>query len=160
MEIILTIIALVVMFIGLIGTFLPAIPGPGLIFFAALIYGIITGFESLSIISVVIILILGVLTIILDNVTSLITTKKVGGSKYGIIGAIIGGIIGFLALNFIGLIIGQFIGTIVGELFVKKSLNDSFKIGFAGFIGYLLGVVLNSTIAVIMIVIFIFDVII
>ncbi|WP_130807545.1 DUF456 domain-containing protein [Senegalia massiliensis] len=160
MDIILIIISMILMFIGLIGTFLPAIPGTGLIFFVALIYGIITSFENLSVISVVILLILAIITIILDNITSLITTKKVGGSRYGIIGAIIGGIIGFLSLNFIGLIIGQFVGTMIGELFVRKSINDSFRIGFAGFIGYLLGVVLNSTIAVVMIVIFIFDVII
>lgn len=160
MNLILIIISLILMFIGLIGTFLPAIPGPGLIFFTSLIYGIITKFEKLSITSLVILLILSILTIVLDNVTSLITTKKVGGSRYGIMGAIAGGIIGFLSLNFIGLIIGQFVGTIIGELIIRRNFNDSFKIGAAGFIGYLIGVVLNSTIAVIMIVIFIFNVII
>ncbi|MBS4537803.1 DUF456 domain-containing protein [Clostridium sp. D2Q-11] len=160
MNIILVIISLIIMFIGFIGTFLPAIPGPGLIFFTGLFYGIITGFEHIAVITIVILGILAILTIILDNVTSLITTKKVGASKYGIIGAIVGGIIGFLSLSFIGLIIGQFIGAIVGELLIKKQFKDSFKVGIATFIGYLIGVVLNSTIALIMIVIFVFDVII
>jgi len=43
---------------------------------------------------------------------------------------------------------------------IKKQFKDSLKVGIATFMGYLIGVVLNSTIALIMIVIFVFDVII
>lgn len=160
MEIGLVVISLGIMFVGFIGTFLPAIPGAGLIFITGLVYAIITGFENISVITIVILGILAIATIILDNVTSLITTKKVGASKYGIMGALLGGVIGFLSFSFIGLILGQFIGAIVGELLIKKQFKDSLKVGIATFIGYLIGVVLNSTIAMIMIVIFIFAVII
>lgn len=154
MEIVLTIIALLLMSIGFIGTFLPAIPGTGLIFVTALLYGIITKFSEIT---VNVILILGILTVVsmfMQYTASLITTKKVGASKYGIIGAILGAIIGFVIFNIIGLLLGQFIGAILGELLKKTEFNKSFKIGIATFIGYILGVVVESTIAIVMIVIF------
>ncbi len=154
MEIIFTIIALIVMCIGFLGVFLPGIPGTGLIFITALIYGIITKFSDITIAIIVIMGILTVVSVILDYASSIFTTKKAGASKYGLVGAVIGGIIGFIIFNIIGLLIGQFIGAVVGELIKKTDARKSIKIGFASFLGYIIGIVANSTIAVIMIVIF------
>lgn len=159
MEIVLAIIALLIMFIGFVGTFLPAIPGTGLIFVTALLYAFITKFSEIT---VNVILILGILTAIsmfLQYTASLITTKKVGASRYGLIGALIGGIVGFMTLNIIGLLLGQFLGAILGELLTKTELKQSFRIGLATFIGYILGVVAESTIAIIMILIFILKIV-
>lgn len=158
MEIILSIIALLIMVIGFIGTFLPAIPGTGLIFVTALLYGIITKFSEIT---GNVIIILGILTAIslsMQFAASLITTKKVGASKYGLIGAVLGGLIGFLTLNIIGLLLGQFVGAIVGELLKKTDAKKSLKIGLATFLGYILGVVMESTVALIMIVVFTFNI--
>jgi len=103
---------------------------------------------------------LTIVSMALNFGASLITTKKLGASKVGMLGALIGGIIGLVTLNIIGLIIGQFLGAIVGELLVRKRLGHSFKIGISTLVGYLLGVVANSTIALIMIFIFVLKVII
>lgn len=159
MDYILILISLVIMLIGFLGVFIPAVPGAGLIFLTALIYSFVTGFEYFSILTIVILGLLTLLTIILDNVTALITTKKVGASIYGIVGAIIGGLIGFLIFNIVGVIIGQFLGAMIGELLIKKEFKDSFKVGLATFFGYLLGIGINSTIAIVMIVIFVLNVI-
>ena len=159
METILFIIALVIMFIGFVGTFLPAIPGTGLIFITALLYAIITGFSEITVNTIIILGVLAAISMAMQYTASLITTKKVGASKYGLIGALLGGIIGFIILNVIGLLLGQFIGAILGELFRKTEVKKSLKVGFATFAGYILGVVVESTIAVIMILVFIIRII-
>ncbi|MGF7056727.1 DUF456 domain-containing protein [Brassicibacter mesophilus] len=155
----LEVVTVVVMIIGFIGTFIPAIPGTGLVFVSALVYGIITKFNDITVTMTIVFGVLTVVAIILDYSASLITTKKVGASRYGVMGAIIGGIIGFIIFNIIGLIIGQSAGAIVGELLRSRDLGASIKVGFATFIGYLLGVVANSTISLIIIISFLLKVI-
>lgn len=159
MELALTIIALLIMGIGFIGTFLPAIPGTGLIFVTALVYGIITKFSDITVSVIIILGILTAISMFLQYTASIITTKKVGASKYGLIGAIVGGIVGFMSLNIIGLLLGQFAGAVLGELLRKTEFKKSFKVGLATFIGYILGVVAESTIAITMIVIFILKIV-
>lgn len=155
----LEVVTVVVMIIGFIGTFIPAIPGTGLVFVSALVYGIITKFNDITVTMTIIFGVLTVVAIILDYSASLIITKKVGASRYGVMGAIIGGIIGFIIFNIIGLIFGQSAGAIVGELLRSRDLGASIKVGFATFIGYLLGVVANSTISLIIIISFLLKVI-
>lgn len=157
--ILLEVITVIVMIVGFIGTFIPAIPGTGLVFISALVYGIITKFNDITVTMIIIFGILTAIALILDYSASLITTKKVGASRYGVIGAIIGGIIGFFIFNIVGLIIGQSVGAITGELVSKRDLNSSIKVGIATFVGYLLGVVANSTISIIIIISFLLKVI-
>ncbi len=159
MNILFIIIAVAVMIIGFIGTFVPAIPGTVLVFASALVYGIITKFNDITVTMINIFGILTLAAVILDYAASLITTKKVGASRYGIIGAVVGGIIGFIVFNIFGLIIGQSVGAVVGELLRNRDLDSSIKIGFATFVGYILGVVANSTISLIIIVSFLLKVI-
>ncbi|WP_202708332.1 DUF456 domain-containing protein [Sporosalibacterium faouarense] len=159
MEIILIIVSLVIMLIGFIGVFLPAIPGTGLIFITALVYGIITKFSEITVTIIVILGILTVVSLVLDYIASLITTKKAGASRFGLAGALIGGITGFIIFSLVGFLIGQFLGAIIGELIKRTDTKKSIKIGLATFVGYILGVVANSTIAASMIVIFILKII-
>lgn len=159
MEIVLMVVSLIIMIIGFIGVFLPAIPGTSLIFLTALIYGIITKFSEITVTVIILMGILALASIFLDYTASLLTTKKVGATKFGLVGAVVGGIIGFMVFNLIGFLIGQFLGAIIGELIGKNDAKKSLKIGVATFIGYLLGVVVNSTIAATMIVIFVLKII-
>ncbi|MTI47005.1 MAG: DUF456 domain-containing protein [Firmicutes bacterium] len=159
MEIILIIVSLVIMLIGFIGVFLPAIPGTGLIFITALVYGIITKFSEITVTIIVILGILTVVSLVFDYIASLITTKKAGASRFGLAGALIGGITGFIIFSLVGFLIGQFLGAIIGELIKRTDTKKSIKIGLATFVGYILGVVANSTIAASMIVIFILKII-
>jgi uncharacterized protein len=75
----------------------------------------------------------------IDYLASILTAKKYGASKYGIIGSIVLGIIGLIIFSVPGLIIGQLAGVILGELYFGKEMRIAFKSGIAVFIGYLLG---------------------
>lgn len=90
--------------------------------------------------------------------TSVLGTKKLGGSGRGatlsVVGSIIGGIVGAIfgipvPIPLVGMLIGSvlfaavgaWIGASIGEKWIGKSTKESVQIGGAAFIGRLLGTV-------------------
>jgi uncharacterized protein len=151
------IIVIIIMIIGALGTILPAIPGTPLIFGTALVYGIYEGFHQTSLTMMVILGLITILSILIDYFAGVVGAKKYGASKYGTWGAIIGGVIGIF-FGIIGLFIGPFLGAVIGELVAGKQINDSLKIGFGSFMGLIGGSLLKFTLAVIMIIYFLYTV--
>ncbi|QXM05626.1 DUF456 domain-containing protein [Crassaminicella indica] len=151
-------VVIILMIIGLIGSFIPGIPGNGLIFLSTLGYGMFTRFEKISVSWIIFFAVLTILAFIFDYVSSMLGAKKFGATKPGIIGGILGGFIGFLMLNILGLLIGQFLGTCIGEWSYGKELKDSMKSGVGTIVGYILGVVVNTTIGLTIIGIFLIKV--
>ncbi|NJB82125.1 DUF456 domain-containing protein [Wenyingzhuangia aestuarii] len=113
---------------GIIGSFLPVIPGPptgwlGLLLLH-LTHKVETDWTFLGITFVV-----AVLVFVLDYIIPALSTKKFGGSKYGVWGSTIGLIVG-LIFTPIGMILGLFLGAFIGELIndgkdVKKAIKAS-----------------------------------
>ncbi|MCP4583048.1 MAG: DUF456 domain-containing protein [candidate division Zixibacteria bacterium] len=160
LEIALFIITLLVMLVGMVGVILPMLPGVPVIFAAALIYAIITGFE---VITGNILIIFGVMTaasFALDWVATAFGVKKMGGSLLGMLGAFLGMIVGLLlpGVGIIGFIIGAFIGAFVFEILIGKKTNEALRAGFGSFIGFLAGGVLKFVIGATMIGIFIYQI--
>ena len=112
MDIILIIIASLLMVLGIIGSFLPILPGPfsswvGLL----LLYFTETIPTNLTLIIITFIIVI-VITV-LDYVIPSIGTKHFGGTKAGVIGTSIGLVVGLLAPIPGGIIIGPFLGAFI-----------------------------------------------
>ena len=130
--------SLLLLFIGLLGTFLPVLPGLLLSLCGLLIYKY--GAEnSLPTIYIWIFVILTLLSVILNYLIPARTNRKYGGTRWGSIGSVIGTFAGifFIPIPF-GFLIGMFLGVFIGELLhdrtdQKKALN-SVKGAFIGFI--------------------------
>jgi len=148
------IIAVLIMIVGFVGIFIPGLPGIGLIFISALGYGYLTGFEEISVMLISVFAVLTILAMILDYIGGILGAKRFGASKSGILWGMVGGIIGFLLFGLIGLLLGQFVGTMGGELLRGKKLELSLKSGIGSLIGYILSVVMNMSIGLFMIAIF------
>ena len=89
MTIFLSIIAVLLLIVGIIGAIVPALPGPPLSWVALLIiYFAIPGGVSLSVL--LLMLLLTVVVTLLDYVAPAITTKWGGGSKAAVWGATLG----------------------------------------------------------------------
>jgi len=142
------------MILGLIGIFVPGLPGNGLIFVAALGYGFFTDFSEINALLLFIFAGITILAILFDYIGSLLGAKKFGATKFGIAWGIVGGIIGFLTFGIIGLIVGQFIGTVGGEFAKGKKIESSMKSGLGALIGYILSVAANMSIGILMIALF------
>jgi uncharacterized protein YqgC (DUF456 family) len=139
MNILFLIISTIIILTGLVGIFLPVLPGTWLVFAGTLLYAWVTNFQVITIGNLVFFAILAVLASGIDYLASLLTAKKYGASKYGLIGSVVLGIIGLIVFSIPGLIIGQLLGVVLGELYFGKEMRIALKSGLAVFIGYLLG---------------------
>ncbi len=137
MDYLLVIIGILLIIGGIMGCFLPVIPGPPLSYLGILLLEF-TSASPFSVEFMVISAVFVALVTVLDYVVPIWGTKKFGGSKYGNWGSMIGLLIGLFTGPW-GVIIGPFLGAFVGELIGGKNSNDALKAGFGAFVGFLVG---------------------
>lgn len=145
------------MIIGVIGTFVPFLPGSPLIFAGTLIYGIYDQFQHLTVTATLVIFTMMIISLLVDYFSGVIGAKSFGASKYGNWGALVGGITGLFWLP-LGLILGPLIGAVVGELYYKKDLSIALRSGIGTLAGILGGAILKLIISIAMVVTFIWQV--
>ncbi|UCG92242.1 MAG: DUF456 domain-containing protein [candidate division WOR-3 bacterium] len=158
LQILVFIVALIIMIIGLAGVILPILPGIPLIFAAAFLYGIVTGFEKITLHLILIFAGLTVFGLIVDYIANYFSVRKMGGGRAGAIGAVIGLFIGIFFVGLIGIILLPFVFAVVFELIAGKREGKALKAGIGVFFGLLFGWVLRFTIGCVMIGIFIWRV--
>lgn len=133
-------IAGLAMLIGVLGCVLPGIPGAPLVFIAALAHRLYFGeAASASTWVLVVSFLIMLFSVAVDYVASMYGAKKLGASRNGIIGAVVGGIIGFLTFNPFVLLLGPFAGAFIGELISGKDWKASGKAGLGATLGLLGG---------------------
>nr|WP_239550943.1 DUF456 domain-containing protein [Halanaerobacter jeridensis] len=132
------------------GTLVPVFPGTPLIVGAAIINGVATDFSVVSIRLIIILIGLSVLAEISERLFSAVTTKKFGGSKYGIIGAILGVLIGSLFFPPLGIFLGPVLGAVALELSTGKNIQESIKVGTGTVLGTFGGTLISFIIALMM----------
>jgi uncharacterized protein YqgC (DUF456 family) len=133
------IITLILIFIGLVGTLVPMLPGIPLIYVSFFVYGIASGWKNYGANAMIFWGIVTGFMIFLDYYAGALGAKKYGASMAGIWGSIIGGILGVIFLGFIGIILGPLLGAVIGELLSGKTQRDAWKSGWGTLIGFLAG---------------------
>jgi uncharacterized protein len=147
------VIAIALIAVGVVGTFLPVLPGVILIFGGMLLGAWIDNFERVGWVALVILGVLTVLVLVVDIVSALLGAKRVGASKLAIIGAAIGTVVG-LAFGIVGVIIAPFIGAVIGEVIERGRLAPAARVGFATWIGMMLGALAKLALVLAMIGVF------
>ncbi|SFU29904.1 hypothetical protein SAMN05216480_101524 [Pustulibacterium marinum] len=136
MDLILLLLAAGCLFMGILGSVLPVLPGPGLSWVGLLLMYLTKTIETnwwvLSITFAIVVLIT-----VLDYVIPSYGTKKYGGTKWGVFGTTVGLIVGLLAPIPFGVIIGPFLGAFVGELIGKATPSKALKAAWGSFMGFL-----------------------
>ena len=132
------IVSLALLFIGMLGTFLPVLPGLLLSICGLLIFKFGTENE-MPMMYVWVFALLTILSTVLNYVIPAKTNKKYGGTRYGSIGSFIGTILGLFFIPIpLGFLIGMLLGVLVGELVHdisdRKKAFNSMKGAFIGFI--------------------------
>lgn len=146
--------ALVVLIIAALGTILPVLPGLPLMAIVIILYGWWEKFENVDSTLVIVTLVLTALGTLLDYFSGPYTAKRVGASKWGVIGAVLGGILGILILGPIGLIAGPFGGAFLGEILGGQKFNQASKVGLASVVGTLAGSLIKLAFALTLLVMF------
>lgn len=157
LDIVLIILAGICMIVGIIGSIVPALPGPPLSYVGILLmhFTSMTEYSSLFLILWAIVIV----TIqVLDYFVPIWGTKKFGGSKYGAWGSTIGIVAGMFIFPPLSIIIFPFVGAVIGELLNNKDFNSSLKAGFGAFIGFLAGTLMKLIVCFILFFFYIKDV--
>ncbi|NHN26586.1 DUF456 family protein [Flavobacterium jejuense] len=149
MEYILLIIGFICMITGIIGSFLPILPGPPISWLGILLLYLTPEVKTnYWILGITLFIALSI--VILDYIIPAKGTKRFGGSKYGIWGTNIGLIVGLLTPIPFGFLIGPFIGALVGELlFDKKDHNRALKAATGSLIGFLASTFMKFVVSII-----------
>jgi len=155
MDIVLLVLGFVLMIAGILGSFVPVIPGPPLSWVGLLMLHLTEAVE-LNITFLVITFIIAIGIAILDYFIPAMGTKRFGGSRSGAIGTTVGLIIGLIFLGPFGILIGPFAGALVGELvFNQTESKAAFKAATGSFIGFLASTFIKLIVAIIFLGLFI-----
>ena len=149
-TILLAILCFILMAAGLLGIFLPILPGVPLAWLGLFIYAIGTGFDRISILMTVVFFVLMLFSLILDLLAPMLGASKYRASRYGIIGAFIGLMIGIISLGFWGIIIGPFAGAFLGELIARRPPRQAFRSALGAFLGFIAGSLIKTILVLIM----------
>ncbi|UJH90774.1 DUF456 domain-containing protein [Antarcticibacterium sp. 1MA-6-2] len=136
MDIILTAIGGILMIVGILGSFLPVLPGVPVSWVGLLLLhlspSVPMNYWFLGITFVIAAFIYG-----LNLVIPAMGTKRYGGSRTGMIGATIGLVAGLITPIPFGIFLGAFIGAFIGEIINKSDRNSALKAAYGSFIGLL-----------------------
>lgn len=121
---------------GIIGSVVPAIPGPPLCLAGLLVA--YWGFtNSVSTAFLIISIVICLVCAILDYFAPVIITKFGGGSKWATVGSTIGMLVG-LFFPPMGIVWIPFAGAFAGELIADFKIGKAFKVALLSFISFLL----------------------
>ncbi|MBR2369394.1 MAG: DUF456 domain-containing protein [Paludibacteraceae bacterium] len=148
MEIFIAVIGALLVIIGLLGTFIPMLPGTPVSYAGLLLLLLIPGCT----LTWKFFLVWGIIVVVLQILNYFIPiwgVNKFGGTKYGQWGSVLGVIVGLFA-GPLGIIVGPFVGAVIGELIAGTNFSDSLRAGFGSFLGTFIGMVLGIIVAAIL----------
>jgi uncharacterized protein YqgC (DUF456 family) len=154
MSPLLWILAVVLVLVGIAGTFLPALPGTVLVFAGLVIAAFADGFTRVGWPTL---LVLGLLTAFsygVDIVAAGLGARKFGASRRAAVGAVLGTLLG-LFFGLPGLVIGPFAGALLGEIWARGGLEGAAQAGIGAWLGFLLGAVVKLAIVFTMVGLFV-----
>ena len=133
------VIAVILALAGIVGCFLPVIPGPPLSW-GALLLLYFFGNGEMSLKFLLIWLGITIVVTILDYVVPAQFTRLTGGSKAAGRGSLAGLLLGLIFFPPWGMIAGAFLGALLAEVFINRSsVADSVKPALGSFAGFLCG---------------------
>ena len=154
MSIVLWIVGVLLVMVGIVGIVFPALPGHVLIFAGLLLAAWADNFTRVGGWTLALIGVIGALSYTVDFVAAALGAKRVGASRRAVVGAGLGTLLG-IPFGLPGVLLGPLAGALLGELSVHRQWRRAAGVGFAAWIGFLIGTVVKVALAFMMIAIFI-----
>lgn len=136
MDILLVSLGCILMIVGILGSFLPVLPGVPVSWLGLLLLFLAPSLP-MDYWFLGITFIIALLFYALNWIIPALGTKRFGGSRAGMIGATVGLVAGLIAPIPFGVIIGPFVGAFIGEIMNNSDRKLALKAAFGSFIGFL-----------------------
>jgi uncharacterized protein YqgC (DUF456 family) len=150
------VLSLLLLAVGFVGVWLPAIPGLPLMALGAFLHKLLVP-GVLSWWTVGVFALVAVLGFVFDFAATAITSRRAGATKAGVWGAVVGGLVG-LFFGLPGLLLGPVLGATVGELVLaRRSPTEAVKSGVGAGLGVLVGSLGKGLMALFLLVLFVLD---
>jgi uncharacterized protein YqgC (DUF456 family) len=138
---------------GFAGLILPVLPGTLLIWLGIMLGAWIDDFSRVSLLTVGAITVIAVLAWALDYVAGLLGAQRAGASKQALVGAALGTLLG-LFMGLVGVLFMPLVGAALGEYLAQKNQLRAARVGFATWLGIMLGLIAKVVLAFVMLGIF------
>ena len=130
------IVASLFILLGLVGVFVPLLPGPLLIWLTIFIYGLAKGFGTIGIGSFYFITVIALIAGTADIWMSLLGAKVGGAGSHSILYGMGASIVGLVFFSLIGAVIGYALGILYGEYRERRNFQAALKAGVGGVAGW------------------------
>jgi len=125
----------------------------------AVIWGLVTGFESVTWPFLGLLVGLTVLGEVIESLLGIVYVAKKGATRYGVTGVFVGGLVGASVGNgvipvigaLVGSFVGAFIGAVLGEYYRERNMEPSLRIGWHAFMGKMAAILVKHGIGMVMI---------
>jgi len=154
MSALLWVLAVALIVIGVVGTVLPALPGAILVFAGIALAAWIDDFSRISGWTLALLGVMTALAWATDFAAAAMGARKVGASRYAIVGAALGTIAGVFT-GFVGLLFMPLVGAAIGEFIAQRDVARAGKVGVATWVGLLVGTALKVAIVFAMVGVFV-----
>ncbi len=148
--VLITLLTALTMATGLAGCVLPVIPGLTLIWLAAIVYGLLTGFGTFGMIAMVFMTILLALGTAAPYVIPQLTGRKTGASRRALFAGVVLGIVGFFVLPVVGAPLGAVLGVFLTEWAIRRDRGVAWTATKGVLVGWGLGTLVQGTAGMLM----------
>lgn len=161
-DVALWILSIGLMAVGLAGAVLPVLPGAALVLAGTVLGAWIDDFQRVGGWTIGVLVALALLSWVLDYVAGVLGAKKVGASRWALIGAALGTVVGLLA-GVVGVLVLPFVGAVAGEWWALRraaggvgigSARRALDVGMATWIGLLVGTAVKLALVFVMVGVF------
>ncbi len=161
----LSVFALGLMAVGLVGAVLPVVPGAPLIWLAAALWAWSDGFERVGAPTLALLALLAMLSWATDLLITTYTSRRAGAGWVTVFVSIVAGMVGAVLLGGLVPLIGPVIGAIIGasagivavEYRRQRDWHRAWSVAGAYVLGYILGSLAQVVICLTMIVVFVWQ---
>jgi uncharacterized protein YqgC (DUF456 family) len=151
------VLSLLLLSVGFLGVWVPAIPGLPLMALGVFVHKLMVP-GVLSWWTVGVFALVALLGFVFDFAATAITSRRAGATKAGVWGAIAGGLVG-LFFGLPGLLLGPMVGAALGELVLsRRSPGEAIKAGMGAALGLLVGSLGKGLMALFLVGLFVLDV--
>ena len=150
MEILIAVFAIALLVAGVVGAFIPIIPGP-LLSYIGLLFMQWSGYGNFSRAFLWIWAGITVAVILMDYILPSLMTKRFGGSRAAAIGSFLGLVAGIIFFPPWGMLAGSFLGAFFGELIHNRADGiKALKVAIGAFLAFITGFGAKLTVSLVM----------